>query len=419
MPWHIEKGGGSCSSSKWAVIKDGDGSTAGCHGSEAAAKKQLAALYASEKGSSMKSEAPRDDLVRMTTEIRQDGDEGRTLVGYAAVFNRWTEITGWEGHFRERIQKGAFKRTLNNNGPQIKVLFNHGFDPQIGNKPLGKPRTMREDNKGLYVEVPLDETSYNSDIIASLRSGALDGMSFRMSVVHDEWEKLDEDLPERTIKEIRLFEFGPVTFPAYEATTAGVRAHAPEAFAAYRMAQGSTPVVDEGDVAPDVGALVAAGFDPSVASNIVYTRSSWPGWTTLTTTNSNDLTLYVRDEDISQVDVEEDNGETDASNVSSESSRMAAPDDSVETLPEDHSSEDRDPVEDHSRGTTEQDVEDPVASDHSKDVADGPETHPSPLKRMTLLRKTLLLDEIHERMQRMNARTDKRYSHLIEGDDSE
>jgi hypothetical protein len=30
-------------------------------------------------------------------------------------------------------------------------------------------------------------------------------------------------LPERTIKELRLFEFGPVTFPAYQSATAGVR----------------------------------------------------------------------------------------------------------------------------------------------------------------------------------------------------
>lgn len=48
MPWHIEKGGGTCAASKWAVIKDSDGSTASCHDTEAKAKAQLAALHASE-----------------------------------------------------------------------------------------------------------------------------------------------------------------------------------------------------------------------------------------------------------------------------------------------------------------------------------------------------------------------------------
>jgi hypothetical protein len=48
MPWHIEKGGGTCKASEWAVIKDSDGSTAGCHSSEQKAKDQLAALYANE-----------------------------------------------------------------------------------------------------------------------------------------------------------------------------------------------------------------------------------------------------------------------------------------------------------------------------------------------------------------------------------
>lgn len=51
MPWHIEHGGGSCPDSEWAVVKDADGSTAGCHPTQEAAQAQLAALYASEETS--------------------------------------------------------------------------------------------------------------------------------------------------------------------------------------------------------------------------------------------------------------------------------------------------------------------------------------------------------------------------------
>jgi HK97 family phage prohead protease len=189
-----------------------------------------------------KVDAPREDLIRMTPgpSLRQDED-GALLVGYAAVFNEWTEIDSWEGKFLERIAPGAFRKTLQERGDKVKVLFNHGMDPSIGDKPLGRPRVMKERTRGLYVEVPLDDTSYNSDIKALLRSGALDGMSFRMTVVAEEWNLPEDELPERTIKEIRLYEFGPVTFPAYEATEAGVRAHAPSAFEAWRSHRITAP----------------------------------------------------------------------------------------------------------------------------------------------------------------------------------
>jgi len=173
-------------------------------------------------------EAPRDDLIRMngSFEVRASGEgDGRTLHGYAAMFNEDTEIHSWEGDFIERIAPGAFKRTLKNNGDAVKILFNHGMDPQIGDKPLGRASVLKEDSTGLYVEVPLSRTSYNEDIIALLEDRALDGMSFRFSVVKDTWDEPARKgkLPVRTLNEVRLMELGPVTFPAYQATTAGVR----------------------------------------------------------------------------------------------------------------------------------------------------------------------------------------------------
>lgn len=189
----------------------------------------------------------RDDLIRMVAQpladlsFRQDEAEGRTLVGVPIVFNQWTEINGWEGNFLERIDPKALNRTLEQRGDQVKVLFNHGFDPTIGDKPLGTPSVMDVRDDGLYVEVPMSRTSYNDDLIELMRDGALDGMSFRFSVTREEEvlepEKSDHNprgIPERTVKELKLYEFGPVTFPAYEATTVGVRAR--EAFRVWRAA---------------------------------------------------------------------------------------------------------------------------------------------------------------------------------------
>jgi hypothetical protein len=164
-------------------------------------------------------------------QLRAAGEDGKTLVGYPIVFNQWTEINGWEGRFLERVAPGAVTKTLKDRDGKIPLLFDHGMDPQIGNKPLGKLSVLEARDYGLYIEAPLDETSYNADLGASLRSGALDGMSFRMTVTRDDSELPDEatehnpdQLEERTLREIKLFEVSVVTFPAYEATTAGVRA---------------------------------------------------------------------------------------------------------------------------------------------------------------------------------------------------
>jgi hypothetical protein len=185
-------------------------------------------------------DAPRTDLIRMVKgEIRSDGD-GRTLVGYAAMFNRATTINSWEGNFKETIAPGAFSRSLKNSGDKVKILFNHGMDPSIGDKPLGRATVIREDQKGLYVEVPLSRTSYNDDLIALLDDGALDGMSFRFSVPSggDTWEYPTKGLPTRTLTEVKLLELGPVTFPAYQATSAGVRSR--DEFSIWRSLPEST-----------------------------------------------------------------------------------------------------------------------------------------------------------------------------------
>lgn len=201
----------------------------------------------------------RESLIRMApaVDLRESEDTGSVLVGYASVFNEWATIDSWEGKFRERVAPGAFRKTLRERGDQIQVLFNHGMDPQIGDKPLGRIRSIREDEHGLHVEVPLDDTSYNQDIKALLKSGALRGMSFRMSIPKggDDWVGLDrtgDDLPERTIREIKLLELGPVTFPAYAATQAGVRAHAPKAFAAFRSATEGQQIAPDEETPEDL-----------------------------------------------------------------------------------------------------------------------------------------------------------------------
>jgi HK97 family phage prohead protease len=145
-------------------------------------------------------------------------------------YGKWYEIDSfWEGNFMERTDLGAFAKTIAESRSQIRSLFNHGFDPQIGQKVLGDITDLREEPDSPVGEVPLFDTSYNHDLLPGLEAGVY-GSSMRMRVVKDEWnddpgisEHNPKGLPERTIKEVRLFEFGPVTFPANPESTAGIR----------------------------------------------------------------------------------------------------------------------------------------------------------------------------------------------------
>src|ERR1700693_5380238 len=96
---------------------------------------------------------PRDGLVRAISgcDVRDApaGDAGPgTLHGYLAVFNQWSEINSLhEGHFMERLAPDAFDSTLATNRA-VKVTFNHGKDPQMGDKVLGIPTVLEPDSHG-------------------------------------------------------------------------------------------------------------------------------------------------------------------------------------------------------------------------------------------------------------------------------
>ena len=168
--------------------------------------------------------AMRDNLIRAVFRADAIESDGRTLFGHFAVFNSPTEINdAYEGRFMEQIAPGAFARTLNERAGQVKVLFNHGQDPSIGNKPLGSIRSVKEDSDGVAYEVDLfDDASYVKDLLPGLRAGAY-GASFRFGVVAEKWGKTEAGMDSRTITDLNLYEFGPVTFPAYADATAGVR----------------------------------------------------------------------------------------------------------------------------------------------------------------------------------------------------
>lgn len=183
---------------------------------------------------------PSADLVRGLVdgyEVRDQGsDDPSVLFGHFLRFNEWAEIKSVrEGHFMERFAPGSVAKTLEKNRTRMRVTFQHGHDPAMGDQVLGIPSVLREDELGAYYEVPLFD-GIPPLVMSGLRNGAY-GSSFRFRVERMEVEKNPgeseynpDGLPERTVLEAAVPEFGPVTYPAYEGATAGIRSLTDEWF---------------------------------------------------------------------------------------------------------------------------------------------------------------------------------------------
>ncbi|KQO51401.1 peptidase U35 [Sphingomonas sp. Leaf257] len=140
----------------------------------------------------------------------------RTGVGYAALFDTWTDIGGM---WRERIAPGAFTKSLQER--DVLALHSHDSGRVVGR--LGaKTLILREDAKGLAFENPLPDTNDGRDLIVQLDRGDIAGMSIGFVSVRSEWDET-KDLTERTILEAMLFEITYTAYPAYRDTEVALR----------------------------------------------------------------------------------------------------------------------------------------------------------------------------------------------------
>lgn len=199
---------------------------------------------------------PRDSLRRTTPFAIRAGsgeaDDGLTLDGYAAVFNRQTVIDSWEGRFKEEIAPGAMKKSFRENPPRVQ--FDHGHHPLIGSIPIASVQSVREEvdpelapEGGAHVIARMLDNWLVQPVRDAIANESINGMSFRFSVVREAWRDYkgnpiedeaalrdalratwdgsvpDKQLPIRTLQELRVPELGPVVWPAYADTSVGVR----------------------------------------------------------------------------------------------------------------------------------------------------------------------------------------------------
>ena len=155
-------------------------------------------------------------------EVRED-DNSKVMTGYAAVFYRedvpGTEFGLWDNYV-ERIMPGAFDRALAE-GDDVRALFNHDSNHILGRTKSGTCR-LSVDEIGLRYEVDLPDTQVGRDVETSIKRGDLDGSSFAF-IVDGVNHRSDGQKDIREINSVTLMDVGPVSYPAYTATTTDCR----------------------------------------------------------------------------------------------------------------------------------------------------------------------------------------------------
>lgn len=159
------------------------------------------------------------------------GGIGPTIEGWAA---RWNVLSHDLGGFREKIQRGAFTRSIQSDR-DVMCLVNHD-----NNKILGRRRnrtlSLDEDGKGLHFSCLLPDTSDGRDIAQLLKRQDISECSFAFAVDDDgdEWGE-DEDPDDRsrrcqvrTLRNVKLFDVSVVSSPAYPSTSVGLNSLPPQ-----------------------------------------------------------------------------------------------------------------------------------------------------------------------------------------------
>jgi hypothetical protein len=153
---------------------------------------------------------------------REDG-ETPGIAGVAAVYSQQYD-TGW---YIESISPGAFTRALAEQ-QDVRCLFNHDVNNLLARTKNGTLQ-LEDSTAGLKFDAVCDSTtSVGRDVPAMIARGDIDGCSFSFNVRKASWRDVYDangnyEQSYRQIEDVDLFDVGPVTFPAYTATSVDVR----------------------------------------------------------------------------------------------------------------------------------------------------------------------------------------------------
>ena len=127
-----------------------------------------------------------------------DADEKAGIIkGYGSYF-------GNKDSDNDVIMKGAYKKTIAENGDRVKYLYQHDM-----NQPIGKMSELYEDEKGLVFVAEIAKTQLGKDVIELMKSGVITENSVGIMPI----QKQNKD-DYREITEVKLYEISAVTLAA-------------------------------------------------------------------------------------------------------------------------------------------------------------------------------------------------------------
>jgi HK97 family phage prohead protease len=155
----------------------------------------------------------------LTQEFRvSEQGEAPKIAGYAAVFDTPSEDMGWI----EEIDPHAFD-TVMAGQHDVRALWNHNDDVVLGRESAGTLR-LNVDARGLAYEIDPPDTTAAKDLIVSMRRKDIRESSFGFITARDQWtDNPDGSVTRRILEFQMILDVSPVAFPAFTATSAGVR----------------------------------------------------------------------------------------------------------------------------------------------------------------------------------------------------
>lgn len=157
--------------------------------------------------------------------LRMMEEDGQKYIeGYSAVFyNESNDGTEYRvGPYRERIGRRAFSRAINENH-DTRCLFNHDASLLLGRTTAGTC-TLSVDDMGLRFRASMPDTQLGRDVATLMERGDITGCSFAFEIMDESEPVRQEDGTYVVeIRDLKLYDVGPVTYPAYEATSVHVR----------------------------------------------------------------------------------------------------------------------------------------------------------------------------------------------------